>query len=228
MIAKSWSRTHLLPSPPTRRSLPQKSFATSADTAGLQEEAKGKLLKRLEQSRGNGGNDESIKGLVKQLIATPTSDAAAKTFRLGLGQWEVFCAPHISGLSQTFGTTFDPIRYTLKEGGVLVSNVKYSSSLFKEGWLSASGTMEASGSNTLQIHFDKFWVDFGSQSLREEHGQGEEKPWDRFVMVLGKLGFISAFSFFPVDYVDESIAVFNFPPLRSFIAVHNISKQPET
>ncbi len=57
---------------------------------------------------------------------------------------------------------------------------------------------------------------------------GEEKPWDRFVMILGKLGFISAFSFFPVDYVDESIAVFNFPPLRSFIAVHNISRQPDT
>lgn len=81
---------------------------------------------------------------------------------------QVFCAPHIEGLSKSLGTTFHPIRYTLKEGNRIVSNVRYSSSIFKEGWLSASGTMEASGTNTLQIHFDKFWLDFGNANLRTE------------------------------------------------------------
>jgi len=95
-----------------------------------------------------------------------------------LGQWankirlQVFCAPHITGLSKALGTSFQPIRYTLKGGNALVSNVRYSSSLFKEGWLSASGTLEASGTNTLQIHFDKFWVDFGS-GLRTELQEGD-------------------------------------------------------
>ena len=41
-------------------------------------------------------------------------------------------------------------------------------------------------------------------------------------MALGKLGFISAFSYFPVDYVDSSLAVFRFDPLKSFIAVRKI------
>ena len=51
---------------------------------------------------------------------------------------------------------------------------------------------------------------------------GEEQPWDGLIMALGKLGFISAFSYFPVDYVDSSLAVFRFDPLKSFIAVRRI------
>ena len=70
-------------------------------------------------------------------------------------------------MSRNLGTSFAPIRYILK-GNKIVSNVRYSSSLFKEGWLSASGTVEASGTNTLQVLFDKFWIDFGSNKLREE------------------------------------------------------------
>jgi len=178
-------------------------------------------LRKLEHRSGNQGNDEAIKDLVNKLVATPTPDAAAKTFQHGVGTWEVFCAPHITGLSKALGTSFQPIRYTLKGGNALVSNVRYSSSLFKEGWLSASGTLEASGTNTLQIHFDKFWVDFGS-GLRTELQEGEGKPWDRLVMQLGKLGFISAFSYFPVDYMDNSLAVFRFDPLKSFIAVRKV------
>ena len=84
---------------------------------------------------------------------------------------QVFCAPHITGLSRALGTSFQPIRYILKDGKIIVSNVRYSSSLFKEGWLSASGTIEASGTNTLQIHFDRFWVDFGN-NLRPELNKG--------------------------------------------------------
>ena len=80
---------------------------------------------------------------------------------------QVICAPHITELSKTLGTSFSPIRYILK-GNRIVSNVRYGSSVFKEGWLSASGRVEASGSNTLQVLFDRFWIDFGSTKLREE------------------------------------------------------------
>lgn len=48
--------------------------------------------------------------------------------------------------------------------------MRFSSSLFKEGWLSASGIVEATGTNTLQILFDKYWVDFGATKLRQELG----------------------------------------------------------
>ena len=80
---------------------------------------------------------------------------------------QVVHAPHIRELSRQLGTTFSPIRYKV-DGKKIVSNVRYSSSLFREGWLSASGTIEASGTNTLQVLFDKFWVDFGPTNLREE------------------------------------------------------------
>ena len=80
---------------------------------------------------------------------------------------QVIHAPHISRLSSQLGTTFWPIQYRV-EGSKIISNVQYSRSLFKEGWLSASGSVEASGTNTLQILFDKFWIDFGISNLREE------------------------------------------------------------
>ena len=47
------------------------------------------LLEKVEHIRGNQGDDEGIKQLVKGLTATPTPDAAAKTFELGQGTWEV-------------------------------------------------------------------------------------------------------------------------------------------
>lgn len=83
------------------------------------------------------------------------------------GDLQVIHAPHITELSKNLGTSFSPIRYILK-GKKIVSNVRYSNSLFREGWLSASGTIEASGTNTLQVLFDKFWIDFGSTKFREE------------------------------------------------------------
>ena len=80
---------------------------------------------------------------------------------------QVFNAPHIAKLSAVVGAKFTPIRYKL-QGKSIVSNVGFSSSLFREGWLSASGTIEASGTNTLHLVFDKYWIDFGLNNLRHE------------------------------------------------------------
>ena len=43
---------------------------------------------------------------------------------------QVFHAPHIASLGAAFGSRFEPIRYRL-EGDCLVSNVRFSSSLFQ-------------------------------------------------------------------------------------------------
>lgn len=79
---------------------------------------------------------------------------------------QVYSAPHIQKMSSILGTRFSPILYKL-DGDSIISNVRYSSSLFKEGWLSASGRIQASSEDTLQIIFDQFWIDFGSNSLRQ-------------------------------------------------------------
>ena len=52
--------------------------------------------------------------------------------------FQVFHAPHIAGLSSTFGTRFQPIRYILNQGRI-ASNVGYDSAIVGEGWLSAAG-----------------------------------------------------------------------------------------
>ena len=42
----------------------------------------------------------------------------------------------------------------------------------QEGWLSSSGTLLAKDLNTVEVSFDKFWVDFGSTKLRPTLAEG--------------------------------------------------------
>lgn len=70
-------------------------------------------------------------------------------------------------MSAILGVLFSPILYHL-DGSRIVSNVKYSSAIFQEGWLSASGRIEAFSEDTLKIIFDQFWLDLGSTALRRE------------------------------------------------------------
>jgi hypothetical protein len=73
------------------------------------------------------------------------------------GSWRVAYAPHIRRLSSVLGTRFDPIRYILSGDGGVVSNVKYDSSIFGRGWLSASGSYGSIDATDTRISFDKFW-----------------------------------------------------------------------
>src|SRR4051812_29182413 len=80
----------------------------------------------------------------------PSSHVAVLALLLPLGAHhhcccaaQVFYAPHIAGMSSAMGTRFQPIRYTLKPNGDLVSNVRYSNPLLGKGWLSASGGCSA-------------------------------------------------------------------------------------
>lgn len=45
---------------------------------------------------------------------------------------------------------------------------------------------------------------------------------DRAVSALGRAGFFPQFAVFPVQYLDEDTAVFQFPPLKSSIAVRRL------
>ena len=44
--------------------------------------------------------------------------------------------------------------------------------LVQEGWLSSSGSLIAKDPDTVEVSFDKFWVDFGSTKLRPTLGEG--------------------------------------------------------
>ncbi len=43
----------------------------------------------------------------------------------------------------------------------------------QEGWLSSSGSLSAKDPDTLEVSFDKFWVDFGSTKLRPTLAEGD-------------------------------------------------------
>lgn len=86
-----------------------------------------------------------------------------------------------------------------------------------------AGTMEMTDT-TMDIEFDKFWVDMGADGLRgslDDAGSGDagQDRWDNLISWMGRLGFIRPLAIFPVLYLDEDMCVFRFPPLASNIAV---------
>lgn len=76
---------------------------------------------------------------------------------------------------------------------------------------------------SMDIEFDKFWVDMGADNLRgsiEAPSSGAvQDRWDNLISWMGRLGFIRPLAIFPVLYLDEDLCVFRFPPLASNIAV---------
>ncbi len=52
---------------------------------------------------------------------------------------------------------------------------------------------------------------------------GDETRWDKFLTVLGRVGFLEGLAKFPVLYVDEDLTVFRFPPLGVNIAARRMS-----
>eukprot|EP00850_Spirogloea_muscicola_P024700 SM001327S27067 [mRNA] locus=s1327:1006:1681:- [translate_table: standard] len=123
-------------------------------------------------------------------------------------------------MSSILGARFDPIRYTLT-GTHIASNVKYSSQLLGDGWLSASGDFEADGLDAVRVLFDSFWWDIGRDDLKPDpQGQGS---WQQTSLNnLGRALFFPQLSTFPVLYLDQDLVVFNFPPLSTNIAAHRV------
>ncbi|MEW5318229.1 MAG: hypothetical protein WDW38_009467 [Sanguina aurantia] len=164
---------------------------------------------------------ELPKAVAQLLLSNPTPQPGVRTMDLGQGTWQVFYAPHIASISSTFGVTFDTIQYVL-DGDKLSSNVRYSHPLLGTGWLSASGGLAAKDDDTVELHFDKFWIDGGADGLRPTLTEGTSQPSDSMITAVGKAGFLPQFAVFPVAYLDEDLAVFEFPPLKSKIAVRRL------
>ena len=126
-------------------------------------------------------------------------------------------APHIKTMSSILGTRFD-ISYTL-HGQDISSNVRYSSRIFGEGWLSAAGTLGVKNDVTVTVVFDKFWID-GKNGLRKTlRKNSTPSRLDRLIGLTGRLLFLKQLSVFPVLYLDEELSCFRFPPLKSNIFV---------
>jgi hypothetical protein len=76
---------------------------------------------------------------------------------------------------------------------------------------------------SMDILFDKFWVDRGAETLRRSiDNPASRTSWDDLVTTVGRLGFIRPLAVFPVLYMDDDMAVFRFPPLASNIAMTKV------
>ena len=185
------------------------------------------------ESKGNSALFESLPAVITELITTnptPHDLLASQSFLLGQGTWEVVSAPHIEAMSTNLGTIFSPIRYTLV-GERLISNVKYSHPVLGEGWLSAGGKMYRKYDDSVEISFQRFWID-GPSTLREDIP--EEEKWtnggldlgvDSVVSMMGKAAFFPQLAVFPILYLDQDFCVFSFPLLNSKIAVRKVQQE---
>jgi hypothetical protein len=164
--------------------------------------------------------DDAVVGrLLKELQSTPER-ANHRSFdpQRVAGTWRVIHAPHLAVLSKVVQATFSPIEYHLTKEGHMAASVQYALPLAKlAGWLCTSGyyyvdddTVEATsaGSTTVvQIVWNRAWW---NADRRVRPTPPEEGLFPTSIQRLGMLGFRKSLSFFPVDYVDEEIAIFRF------------------
>jgi hypothetical protein len=166
---------------------------------------------------------------------TGTKNPGSSTMTSGNGTWNTVHAPHINRMSSILGTKFN-ISYTLTgppnsnsattaptSPPQFYSNVRYESPLFGTGWLSASGRLFSNDSDSVELHFDTFWVDEGGEKsdLRPFLTEKTMNSGDKFISAVGRVTFFEGLAKFPVLYLDNDtgVSVFRFPPLRSNITV---------
>uniref|UniRef100_A0A6T8MXP1 Plastid lipid-associated protein/fibrillin conserved domain-containing protein n=1 Tax=Hemiselmis andersenii TaxID=464988 RepID=A0A6T8MXP1_HEMAN len=174
------------------------------------------------------GKDAGIEAWLASAGTTnPTADPGQwdsddKAKRLAEGVWEVCYAPHISVMQQVLQTKFSPIRYNLvvSEGGErrIISNVRYDSAAFGQGWLNTDGRWESIDKNTVRIVWKKFWWDI----KRDTPSPVPEEEQAGWVQALGSLAFLPVFSTFPVRYVDGDTCAFDFAPTNSCIVARKV------
>ena len=150
------------------------------------------------------------------------------------GVWEVFHMPHMYNLSSPLGITFRPVRYTLK-GGKIRSDVRFDARGAVRGWLDSAGTVKraAQRDDAVELAFDAFWVGRDGDRPRdspvaEREVRRDERlsPADAVINNIGRAGFLPSFAVFPVHFFDEErgLCIFEFPPMRSFIAAARVSR----
>ena len=159
-------------------------------------------------SSGVPRNDAALTAAVKQLVAeAPTPHKV--DFLSTSGRWQVVNAPHIDTLSAFALTSFSPIEYILTPEGGISSFVRYRSNIFGTGWLCTDGSIEnvAGTIPKVKIVWDRIWW---SPTDSDDPPTFEEGALSALVQAIGQLGFIEDLSIFPVRFVGEDLAVFNF------------------
>ena len=154
-------------------------------------------------------DDERLGKLISRLLES-TGDQSTLQFdpKAVAGMWRVIHAPHIAFLSKLYAR-FSPIEYHLTEDLNMTSCVKYVTSVGNaSGWLCTSGyyTMEPE-KNLVRIVWSRAWW---NADKRDRPTPPEQGRYPATIQRLGEIGFIEPLSFFPVKYVDEEFAIFQF------------------
>eukprot|EP00933_Yihiella_yeosuensis_P072250 TRINITY_DN805_c0_g2_i1.p1 TRINITY_DN805_c0_g2~~TRINITY_DN805_c0_g2_i1.p1 ORF type:complete len:329 (+),score=24.71 TRINITY_DN805_c0_g2_i1:50-1036(+) len=194
--------------------------SSASDSAVLRKELFNEL-RGLKQAGGTWPSSSHVceEILDKLVLLNPTNQPGAFPGfgPLAAGRWRVAHAPHIAKLSALVGAVFDPILYDLESpdssrgGGPIQSHVRYS--LFGgqfRGWLSTDGDYGTEDGNTVsRVDWKEAWWDATSSEVWSKNP--EESTLAPFVSALGKLGFVSGFAKFPVQYLDDDLCIFVFP-----------------
>ena len=154
--------------------------------------------------RSDGALESAVKALVEEASLPALID-----WKQVAGTWRVVNAPHIDTLSSVLFTKFSPIEYVLGPSGEIASYVRYYG-LPGTGWLCTDGTIEnvaESGRPTVKIVWDRIWWVPGGTTSPPAF---EDGAFSRLVQGLGRLGFIEDLSVFPVRFLQDDVAVFNF------------------
>lgn len=208
--------------------LVSQAYQSSPSLSSPSSPAKLKVLELLAAGHDSYNPGDLAASVEEMLLSSPTpkEQLATSSFKLGQGTWEVFWAPHIAGMSGVLGTRFQPIQYVLN-GSDLWSYVKFSNPLLGSGWLNAAGSMQRKSDDTLSLNFDRFWVDPESALRRDvPKTEGFSLQMDAIIGSIGRAAFFSDLALFPVLYLDDDMAVFEFPPLKSKIACRKVMDQP--
>lgn len=156
----------------------------------------------------SGLDDEQLGTLLARLQSTSDKSSLKFDPKTVAGMWRVIHAPHIAFLSKLFAR-FSPIEYHLTEDLKMTSCVKYVTSTGDaSGWLCTSGYYTVEPENELvKIVWDRAWW---NANKRDRPTPPEEGIFPALIQKLGEIGFIEPLSFFPVKYVDEDFAIFQF------------------
>ena len=156
-------------------------------------------------------DDADLATAIANLIEEAPQPARVVDFKRTTGAWRVVHAPHIDALSKLALTKFSPIEYLLDENGGITSNVKYESSIFGCGWLCTDGSVvnEPDGDTAqVKIVWDRIW--WAPTAADAPPPAPHEGALRELVQAMGKAGFIDPLSIFPVRYVGDELAAFNF------------------
>jgi len=160
---------------------------------------------------GAARSDSKLASAVKDLVAESTTAPASVNWPRVSGTWRVVNAPHIDTLSSVFFTKFSPIEYVLTGEGGITSYVRYSG-LPGDGWLCTDGTIAneptpAGEFPSVKIMWDRIWWAPSASDTPPAYEEGTLGP---LVQALGRAGFVEGLSVFPVRFVGDDVAVFNF------------------